>query len=151
MSSVRVPGGPASTSAPPASAQASCTGSSPYINLANHLVFVPTIGSDTHNANCELGLGNDSDAVFALQISLNYCYGAGLATDGIYGPLTQAAVRHAQTLAGATPDGIYGPQTRDHIKWGEPQGTRDREAVLELEAVSENRDDTEHRRLSIRQ
>jgi peptidoglycan hydrolase-like protein with peptidoglycan-binding domain len=113
---------PALTSTPPASAQASCTGSSAYDNSANHLVFVPTIGDDTHLDNCELGLGNDSNAVFWLQTTLNFCYGAGLATDGIYGPLTQAAVRHAQTLAGVTHDGIYGPQTRDHIKWGDAAG-----------------------------
>jgi hypothetical protein len=58
-------------SALPASAQASCTGSSAYTNAGGHLVFVPTIGSDTHRDNCDLGLGNDSNAVFWLQTTLN--------------------------------------------------------------------------------
>jgi peptidoglycan hydrolase-like protein with peptidoglycan-binding domain len=109
-------------SASAASAQASCTGSSAYTNAAGHLVFVPTIGSDTHRDNCDLGPGNNGNAVYWLQTTLNHCYGAGLALDGSYGPLTQAAVKHAQRVAGITADGIYGPQTRDHIKWGDASG-----------------------------
>jgi peptidoglycan hydrolase-like protein with peptidoglycan-binding domain len=106
-------------SALPASAQASCTGSSAYTNAGGHLVFVPTIGSDTHRDNCDLGLGNDSNAVFWLQTTLNNCYGQHLALDSDFGPATQAAVKVAQRAAHITVDGVYGPQTRDHIKWGD--------------------------------
>jgi peptidoglycan hydrolase-like protein with peptidoglycan-binding domain len=49
-------------------------------------------------------------------------YGAGLALDGDYGPLTQAAVEHAQRVAGVTADGIYGPVTRNHINWSDFSG-----------------------------
>jgi len=104
-------------SAGPVSAQASCTGASLYSNTAHELVAVPTIGNDTHLDNCELGLGNQSDAVYWLQFDLNQCYGQHLAQDGIYGSLTQQAVEHVQAAVHITVDGIYGPQTRDHIKW----------------------------------
>jgi peptidoglycan hydrolase-like protein with peptidoglycan-binding domain len=106
-------------SAPPASAQASCTGATLYVNAKGIHVWIPTIGDETSADNCELGVGNDSSAVYWLQYSLNTCYGAGLALDGDYGPLTEAAVRHAQGLAGIPQDGIYGPVTRQHIKWSD--------------------------------
>jgi len=64
-----------------------------------------------------LGLGNDSQAVVALQETLDGCYGQHLAVDGDYGPLTQAAVEVAQRDAHVTVDGIYGPQTRNAINW----------------------------------
>lgn len=101
----------------PASAQASCTGTSVYTDAKGFGVFIPTIGNNTHRDNCDLGLGNDSDAVATLQNTLNYCYGQHLTIDGDYGPLTQAAVKVAQRAVNIPADGIYGPQTRDHIKW----------------------------------
>ena len=101
----------------PASAQASCTGTSIYTDAKGLGVFIPTIGNNTHRDNCELELGNDSDAVATLQNTLNHCYGQHLTIDGDFGPLTQVAVRVAQRDAGVTQDGVYGPQTRDHIKW----------------------------------
>jgi peptidoglycan hydrolase-like protein with peptidoglycan-binding domain len=104
-------------SAAPAHAQASCTGASLYKNTANELAEVPTIGNNTHNDDCDLGVGNNSNAVYWLQFDLNQCYGRHLAEDGDYGSLTKAAVEYAQGKSGATVDGIYGPQTRDHIKW----------------------------------
>ena len=103
--------------AAPASAQASCTGSSGYTDVKGFGVLVPTIGNNTHQDNCELGLGNDSQAVVALQETLDGCYGQHLAVDGDYGPLTQAAVEVAQRDAHVTVDGIYGPQTRNAINW----------------------------------
>jgi peptidoglycan hydrolase-like protein with peptidoglycan-binding domain len=103
--------------AAPASAQASCTGTSIYTDAKGYGVFIPTIGNNTHQDNCELGLGNDSDAVATLQNTLNYCYGQHLTIDGDYGPLTEAAVKVAQRDAGVTQDGVYGPQTRNAIKW----------------------------------
>ena len=102
----------------PASAQASCTGSSGYTDVKGFGVLVPTIGNNTHQDNCELGLGNDSQAVVALQETLDGCYGQHLAVDGDYGPLTQAAVEVARRAAHVTVDGVYGPVTRDHINWG---------------------------------
>jgi Putative peptidoglycan binding domain len=109
-------------SATAADAQSSCTGASGYNNAAGHLVFVPTIGNDTHRDNCDLGVGNSGTAVTWLQTTLNYCYSAGLSVDGSYGSLTQAAVKKAQRAAGVSADGVYGPQTRNAIKWGDASG-----------------------------
>jgi peptidoglycan hydrolase-like protein with peptidoglycan-binding domain len=103
--------------APPVSAQASCTGITIYQNVSNEAVAIPTIGNNTHLDNCDLGVGNQGTAVYWLQFDLNQCYARHLAQDGIYGPLTEAAVRYAQGQVHITQDGIYGPQTRDHIKW----------------------------------
>jgi tyrosinase len=46
-----------------------------------------------------------------VQSSLNQVNGERLAVDGIFGPLTWAAVRRFQTRARITVDGIVGPQT----------------------------------------
>jgi peptidoglycan hydrolase-like protein with peptidoglycan-binding domain len=54
--------------------------------------------------------GSRGDAVRLLQQALNTT-GAGLATDGIFGPATEAAVRAFQVTNGLTADGIVGPQT----------------------------------------
>lgn len=104
-------------SAGPVGAVASCTGVSGYVNTKGQPVAIPTIGQNTHQDNCELGLGNNSGAVAWLQFDLNQCYGENLAQDGNYGPLTKEAVQDAQAAAGIPQDGVYGPQTRDHIKW----------------------------------
>src|SRR3979411_2070489 len=104
--------------AAPAAAQASCTDYAYYQSELGWLVEIPTIGP-THRDNCLLGVGNAGTAVKVLQITLNHCYGSGLAEDGIFGPQTGAAVIRAQTAAHVTPDGVYGPQTRDHIRWWE--------------------------------
>jgi murein L,D-transpeptidase YcbB/YkuD len=101
----------------PASAQASCTDVSGFTDVKGYEAVIPTIGYQTHQDNCELGVGNDSYAVVALQETLNDCYGQHLTVDGDYGPLTEAAVKVAQRDAGVTQDGVYGPQTRNAIKW----------------------------------
>jgi peptidoglycan hydrolase-like protein with peptidoglycan-binding domain len=105
------------TSGAPASAAASCTGASLYLNTKNEQVEIPTIGDNTHQDDCELGYGNVSNAVYWLQFDLNQCYRQHLTLDKIYGTQTQLAVEVAQRAANIPDDGIYGPQTRDHIKW----------------------------------
>jgi peptidoglycan hydrolase-like protein with peptidoglycan-binding domain len=59
-----------------------------------------------------LGVGNQGYAVRTLQLALNACRGAGLATDGIYGSATKNAVKSVQLAYGLTADGVYGPVTR---------------------------------------
>lgn len=54
--------------------------------------------------------GQRGQNVENLQRQLNAA-GAGLATDGIFGPKTEAAVKAFQTRAGLNPDGIVGPKT----------------------------------------
>jgi len=68
----------------------------------------------------------------ALQATLNVLYGSGLVVDGIFGPLTGAAIRpvrrgdrgevvrilqQALTLNGipTTADGIFGPNTETNV------------------------------------
>ncbi|GGT23952.1 peptidoglycan-binding domain-containing protein [Streptomyces chromofuscus] len=66
---------------------------------------------------CYLKYGSQNSGVSALQFSLNKCYGAGLAVDGIYGNATRAAVVSLQQRLGIGVDGEYGPQTRDAMNW----------------------------------
>ena len=55
--------------------------------------------------------GNRGDDVKWMQQRLNV-YGAGLAVDGDFGPVTEAAVREYQLRHGLVVDGITGPATR---------------------------------------
>jgi len=57
-----------------------------------------------------LGPGARGPAVAALQARLN-ARGAGLALDGLYGPVTGLAVRRWQAQNGLVADGIAGPET----------------------------------------
>jgi peptidoglycan hydrolase-like protein with peptidoglycan-binding domain len=114
--------------ATPASAAASCTGVSSITH--GSLTFeMPTLGNNTRNVSCSLGVGNNSAAVRILQINLNDCYWSGsttrghasafspaLAEDGDFGAHTKAALKAAQsTVPSISHDGMYGPQTRANI------------------------------------
>jgi Putative peptidoglycan binding domain len=60
--------------------------------------------------------GSNGDAVRAVQSQIHSRGdGAQIAIDGIFGPLTNDAVRAFQTLLGLTVDGIAGPQTWNHL------------------------------------
>jgi peptidoglycan hydrolase-like protein with peptidoglycan-binding domain len=59
-----------------------------------------------------LRLGDRGPAVSQWQQELNGVIGAGLTTDGIFGPATDRATRDLQRARGITVDGIVGPQTR---------------------------------------
>lgn len=50
-----------------------------------------------------------------LQQLLNYHDNAGLAIDGWFGPLTNNAVKHFQTISDITVDGIVGPITWNRL------------------------------------
>jgi hypothetical protein len=61
-----------------------------------------------------LRVGSRGPAVVQLQLELNAWHpnDVNLAVDGVFGPATEAVVRHCQTLAGITVDGVVGAQTR---------------------------------------
>jgi len=61
--------------------------------------------------------GNNGDAVRAVQSQI-HSRGDGaaqIAVDGIFGPVTNDAVRAFQNLLGLSVDGIVGPQTWNHL------------------------------------
>jgi len=57
------------------------------------------------------GPGSKGERVFAIQYLLNQRINAKLATDGLYGPKTTAAVKAFQRSAKLPVDGIVGPMT----------------------------------------
>ncbi|WP_055698806.1 peptidoglycan-binding domain-containing protein [Streptomyces silaceus] len=79
----------------------------------------PAAAAANGSLDCQLGPGNSSPAVKALQNSLRRCNSASLdAVDGIYGPQTKAAVAKLQRSKGVSPaDGLYGPKTRKVFDW----------------------------------
>lgn len=55
--------------------------------------------------------GSQGDAVRGLQFILNNSFGYTLEIDGVFGPLTNEAVKDFQSKHGLTPDGVVGPLT----------------------------------------
>ena len=98
--------------APASAALYSCNSWSSYYPGSNQIYQKPTLGLETHNTNCVLGVGNQSGAVTVLQDALNRCYQQGLVVDGDYGPKTRQAVINVQRRIGTAADGVYGPQLR---------------------------------------
>ena len=60
--------------------------------------------------------GDRNDQVRQLQTCLNRVNNAGLAIDGVFGPLTRAAVVSYQQANGLTADGVVGPITWGHLQ-----------------------------------
>ncbi len=62
-------------------------------------------------------LGDNNNAVRALQAQLNAKRSAGLVVDGDFGPATNTAVRNFQSHAGIGVDGVVGPTTWRNLIW----------------------------------
>jgi peptidoglycan hydrolase-like protein with peptidoglycan-binding domain len=94
----------------PASAQASCAGTSLAAAIGGGNVRIPTTSDGSNIFNCELGVGNAGEAVARLQLGLDHCnLHAGLAVDSDYGALTRQAVIKVQAHYGLSQDGAFGP------------------------------------------
>jgi peptidoglycan hydrolase-like protein with peptidoglycan-binding domain len=94
--------------APASAATPQCT---TYTYIAEGLL--PSTSSGV--TNCWMLRGNNSDGVWALQLSLNYCYGLYVGPngpDGDFGGNTYNALKAVQAYHGIKQDGGYGPQTR---------------------------------------
>jgi murein L,D-transpeptidase YcbB/YkuD len=116
---------PALASATPASAAVFCNSTSLVAGTSDNGAVelrVPSVGLDTGDDNCNLAENDEPDGsttVMRLQIGLNSnCnFSAGLKVDGDFGPLTEAAVKRAQTGLGVPADGEYGPVTGAAMEW----------------------------------
>jgi hypothetical protein len=88
-------------------------------------VFVPAVpGNYAPSINCLLRRGNSGEAVRVLQASLAAILDRNLAVDGVFGPITETAVRDVQRLYRISVDGVYGPQTRQAMCWLTISGDR---------------------------
>lgn len=81
----------------------------------------------------QVQFGSTGSAVRAVQQNLNV-FGAGLAVDGIFGPLTQAAVQHFQATHSLDVNGIVGPRTWNTLVVNEPASAFN----ISLQAISPN-------------
>ncbi|WP_240661101.1 MULTISPECIES: peptidoglycan-binding domain-containing protein [unclassified Streptomyces] len=107
---------PAASAAPAASGLVSRCTKAGNIIYPTYYIRMPVNSSGAGELDCVLPVGSTGSAVVALQRTLNRCYAAGLAEDGVYGDLTKGAVRKAQRAAGVTADGVYGPVTAASIR-----------------------------------
>lgn len=94
-----------------------------YKSIANGglTIKVPSTAAPSGSTTCNLVLNpnytGDDAAVKILQTSLKTCEGYSyLDVDGAYGRQTFLAVEAVQQKYGLGADGIYGPQTRDAMK-----------------------------------
>jgi len=109
---------PALTSAVPASAQASCAGTTLLPAISGGKVRVPTTTDGSGHVNCVLGIGNAGEAVARLQIALDYCnHHATLKIDSIYGTNTENAVKAIEQANSLPQDGVFGQLVSGRMTW----------------------------------
>jgi hypothetical protein len=94
----------------------SCNSYTDFYLGAGSYNHIPTLGRNSGELNCVLGVGNQGIAVTKLQEALRWCNGQNIAVDGIYGRHTAQAVRNVQNGRVAV-DGVYGPDTERVITW----------------------------------
>lgn len=69
------------------------------------------VGLDAPDWVPPLKLGSTGASVIELQLCLNEVQQAGLVVDGVFGPLTEAALKTFQSAHGQKPDGVYAIDT----------------------------------------
>jgi hypothetical protein len=98
---------------------ATCTDFRDFLPDHPIAVWVPTTADG--NGNCQLGVGNQGNAVGKLQLAIHDCYpdlrGVMGPVDKIYGNGTRNAVAEVQRRSGVADDGYYGPQTKNAMRW----------------------------------
>ncbi|MCY1138280.1 peptidoglycan-binding domain-containing protein [Actinoplanes sp. Pm04-4] len=113
LAGLAVGAGPASADPAPLAA-VSCTRAAQFVSGGYQANYVPVTSSGS--TNCVLAKGNNSTAVWGLQMNLNICYQRSLTTDGDFGQLTKNALIYAQGKMVTGADGVYGPDTRKKMK-----------------------------------
>jgi hypothetical protein len=104
---------------PAAAAYPQCNVLSVAVGNTNWVTY-PTYatGGGTPTASCEVRWDESPDAgqrlaIWELQWDMKICHGeTSLATDGLFGPSTYAAVQRVQRALGLSDDGKAGPATR---------------------------------------
>ncbi|WP_202918821.1 peptidoglycan-binding domain-containing protein [Saccharothrix deserti] len=116
--------------AAPASAAtlAACTTMTAFERSGQNIMVPTTKGSPS----CQIGrdYAANTTIVSRFQATMRQCYGGlnlaspysdekvgQLATDGSFGPRTEAALKAVQSAIGTAADGIYGPNTRDRMRF----------------------------------
>lgn len=89
------------------------------LGIAFFFLFSDFTFSQSNVPPCpSLSIGSKGDCVKFLQQSLNTLISAGLTVDGIFGSLTQSAVKTFQSQKGIKVDGVVGAQTWSAISDG---------------------------------
>ena len=90
----------------------------PEINLLAQMIFEGRASGnsvapprDTPQRHPIIKIGSRGNAVVDCQKKLNAVSGAGLRTDGVFGPATERAVKNFQAFCKLQADGIVGPAT----------------------------------------
>ena len=107
---------------------------------SNGLVTDGIVGDQTWPALIvQVAMGDQGDAVRALQSQVSSRGATPLTVDGIFGPNTQAAVQQFQTWVGLTVDGVVGPITWNaYVDGYLPGPTTEQVALVVFEAWSQN-------------
>src|SRR5690242_1534599 len=81
--------------------------------------------------------GSSGPAVERVQRLLN-AHGAKLATDGDFGPKTEAAVKHFQSQRGLSTDGVVGPMTMRALQQPQARAASSKDSFVRLGDHSKN-------------
>jgi peptidoglycan hydrolase-like protein with peptidoglycan-binding domain len=98
---------------------------STYTGGYNNANIIMPASSGPDGISCSMSRGATGSGVYALQQSLNRCYGESLSLDGQFGPRTQAALTRAQQRHGhAGNPGRYTDDEAYYLKFMGVRGLR---------------------------
>ncbi|GIH02885.1 hypothetical protein Rhe02_09520 [Rhizocola hellebori] len=96
-----------------------------YTGGYNNANIIMPANDGADGISCSMSRGASGSGVYALQQTLNRCYGESLSLDGQFGPRTQAALIRAQQRHGATRDlGRYTDDEAYYLKFMGIRGLR---------------------------
>jgi len=69
------------------------------------------------SSDCTIMQGQSGNAVWLVQVALDFCNGQAVPLDSVHGDAMSQALVAVQAANGIAADGVYGPATREAMAW----------------------------------